>query len=150
MVYFYGGFSVIIYCDLKFCNFIIDEFNEFKVGDFGLSKFIKVKNVYEVFKLMGEIGSYWYMVLEVFLYESYNIKVDVFFFVMILYEMFEGVVFFVSEDVYMVVKMVVEENKWFEFGFKMYYLDGMWELIIRCWIEFVVKWFEFDFIVEEF
>lgn len=67
MVYFYGGFNVIIYCDFKFWNFIIDEVNELKVGDFGLSKFIKVVNIYEVYKLIGEIGSYWYMVFEVFL-----------------------------------------------------------------------------------
>lgn len=129
-MYFYGGFNVVIYCDIKFCNFIIDENNVLKVGDFGLSKLVKVINVYDVYKLIGEIGSYCYMVLEVFFKEDYNIKVDVFLFVMVLYEMFEGVVFFNSEELYEVVYMVVRFNKWFEFGFRIYYLEGMRELII--------------------
>lgn len=149
MAYLHGGPSVIIHRDLKPRNLIIDESNELKVGDFGLSKLIKVKNVHEVFKLTGETGSYRYMAPEVFLHESYNTKVDVFSFAMILYEMFEGAAPFASEDAYMAAKMVAEENKRPEFGLKTHYPDGMRELITRCWTEFAVKRPEFDSIVEE-
>lgn len=85
-----------------------------KVGDFGLSKLIKVQNSHDVYKMTGETGSCkypwqnlytWAMVLlclfvlssfdqkqdrymapEVFKHRKYDKKVDVFSFAMILYE----------------------------------------------------------------
>lgn len=60
---------------------------------------------------------------------------------MILYEMFEGVLFFFGYEVYDVVFKVVRENLCFDFDVKIYYLDGMRELIIECWLEFFEKWF---------
>ncbi|XP_068642287.1 serine/threonine-protein kinase VIK-like isoform X2 [Aristolochia californica] len=61
-----------------------------KVGDFGLSKLIKVQNSHDVYKMTGETGSYRYMAPEVFKHRRYDKKVDVFSFAMILYEMLEG------------------------------------------------------------
>ena len=84
-----------------------------KVGDFGLSKLIKVQNSHDVYKMTGETGSceclidfLWikydpqiltfctllgigidrYMAPEVFKHRKYDKKVDVFSFAMILYE----------------------------------------------------------------
>lgn len=86
-----------------------------KVGDFGLSKLIKVQNSHDVYKMTGETGSckylsysYFqfyttpcclnllyrvvhvrkdrYMAPEVFKHRKYDKKVDVFSFAMILYE----------------------------------------------------------------
>ncbi|THG22225.1 hypothetical protein TEA_029211 [Camellia sinensis var. sinensis] len=61
-----------------------------KVGDFGLSKLIRVQNSHDVYKMTGETGSYRYMAPEVFKHRKYDKKVDVFSFAMILYEMLEG------------------------------------------------------------
>ncbi|MBA0592894.1 hypothetical protein Gorai_009859, partial [Gossypium raimondii] len=61
-----------------------------KVGDFGLSKLIKVQNSHDVYKMTGETGSYRYMAPEVFKHRKYDKKVDVFSFAMILYQMLEG------------------------------------------------------------
>ncbi|KAK8699740.1 hypothetical protein V6N13_115819 [Hibiscus sabdariffa] len=61
-----------------------------KVGDFGLSKLIKVQHCHDVYKMTGETGSYRYMAPEVFKHRKYDKKVDVFSFAMILYEMLEG------------------------------------------------------------
>ncbi|MBA0738525.1 hypothetical protein Gogos_011863, partial [Gossypium gossypioides] len=65
-----------------------------KVGDFGLSKLIKVQNSHDVYKMTGETGSYRYMAPEVFKHRKYDKKVDVFSFAMILYE----VIFFLSQN----------------------------------------------------
>nr|GMD15243.1 serine/threonine-protein kinase STY8 [Ipomoea batatas] len=61
-----------------------------KVGDFGLSKLIRVQNSHDVYKMTGETGSYRYMAPEVFKHRRYDKKVDVYSFAMILYEMLEG------------------------------------------------------------
>ncbi|KAM4121135.1 hypothetical protein ACJW30_03G185500 [Castanea mollissima] len=60
------------------------------VGDFGLSKLIKVQNTHDVYKMTGETGSYRYMAPEVFKHRRYDKKVDFFAFAMILYEMLKG------------------------------------------------------------
>ena len=82
-----------------------------KVGDFGLSKLLKVKQAHDVYKMTGETGSCeWFVLLclmecfcsythcltfgetdrymapEVFKHRKYDKKVDVFSFGMILYE----------------------------------------------------------------
>lgn len=149
MAYLHGGPSVIVHRDLKPRNLIIDEAHELKVGDFGLSKLLKVKNLHETYKLTGETGSYRYMAPEVFLHQEYNTKVDVFSFAMILYEMFEGAAPFASEDAYVAASLVAKENLRPEFGLKTHYPDGMKELITRCWTEFAVKRPDFDSIIEE-
>jgi serine/threonine protein kinase len=147
MAYLHGGPNVVIHRDLKPRNLIIDESNELKVGDFGLSKLIRVTNVHDVYKLTGETGSYRYMAPEVFLRENYNTKVDVFSFGMILYEMFEGEKPFAGEDAYEAAYLVAREGRRPQFGSKTYYPDGMKELITKCWSEFAVTRPQFDDIV---
>lgn len=149
MAYLHGGPNVIIHRDLKPRNLIIDECNELKVGDFGLSKLIKVNHLHEVYKLTGETGSYRYMAPEVFRHQEYNTKVDVFSFAMILYEMFEGTPPFASEDAYMAAVHVAKEDRRPEFGAKTHYPDGMQELICNCWDEFAIKRPDFETIVDE-
>ena len=130
--------------DLKPRNLIIGESNKLKVGDFGLSKLIRVTNVHDVYKLTGETGSYRYMAPEVFLRENYNTKVDVFSFGMILYEMFEGEKPFAREDAYEAAYLVAREGRRPQFGSKTYSPDGMKELITKCWSDFAVKRPQFD------
>jgi len=48
--------------------------------------------------MTGETGSYRYMAPEVFRHESYNEKVDVYAFSMILYELLEGIPPFLDLD----------------------------------------------------
>ncbi|KAI4379226.1 hypothetical protein MLD38_005550 [Melastoma candidum] len=81
MAYMHNEPNVIIHRDLKPVAV---------VGDFGLSKLIRVKNSHNVYKMTGETGSYRYMAPEVFKHRKYDKKVDVFSFAMILYEMLEG------------------------------------------------------------
>lgn len=90
MTYLHNGPNIIIHRDLKPRNILLVNNHHLKVGDFGLSKLIKVKNLHEVYKLTGETGSYRYMAPEVFRHKAYDTKVDVYSFGMILYEMFEG------------------------------------------------------------
>lgn len=149
MAYLHGGPNVVIHRDLKPRNLIIDDSNELKVGDFGLSKLVKRANVHEVYKLTGETGSYRYMAPEVFEHESYNTKVDVFSFAMILYEMFEGAAPFANVDAYEAAFMVAKQNRRPEFGVKTHYPEGVRELIVKCWSEFAVKRPDFDDIVQE-
>jgi serine/threonine protein kinase len=149
MAYLHGEPNVIIHRDLKPRNLIIDESNELKVGDFGLSKLVKRADVHEVYKMTGETGSYRYMAPEVFEHQNYNTKVDVFSFAMILYEMFEGAAPFASQDAYEAAVMVARENRRPEFGAKTHYPEGVREVITKCWSEFAVKRPPFDDIVLE-
>ncbi|XP_024397964.1 serine/threonine-protein kinase VIK [Physcomitrium patens] len=149
MAYLHGGPNVIIHRDLKPRNLIIDEANELKVGDFGLSKLIKVANIHEAYKLTGETGSYRYMAPEVFLRQNYNTKVDVFSFAMILYEMFEGASPFSGYEAYDAASKVARENLRPDFDAKIHYPDGMRELITECWSEFPEKRPQFDDIVRK-
>ncbi|KAH7283783.1 hypothetical protein KP509_34G023800 [Ceratopteris richardii] len=91
MTFLHTGPNVIIHRDLKPRNVLLVDERHLKVGDFGLSKLITVKNLHEVYKLTGETGSYRYMAPEVFRHRAYDTKVDVFSFGMILYEMLEGI-----------------------------------------------------------
>lgn len=92
MAYLHNEPNVIIHRDLKPRNVLLVNSNadHLKVGDFGLSKLIKVQNSHDVYKMTGETGSYRYMAPEVFKHRRYDKKVDVFSFAMILYEMIEG------------------------------------------------------------
>lgn len=139
MAYLHCGPNVVIHRDLKPRNLILDEANELKVGDFGLSKLVKVRNVHDVYKLTGETGSYRYMAPEVFLHENYNTKVDVFSFAMILYEMYEGHAPFDDEDAHEAARLVAKESLRPLFSNKIHYPDGMVDLIKQCWSEYPSK-----------
>ncbi|KAF3659915.1 putative transmembrane emp24 domain-containing protein p24delta7-like [Capsicum annuum] len=92
MAYLHNEPNVVIHRDLKPRNVLLvnSSADHLKVGDFGLSKLIRVQNSHDVYKMTGETGSYQYMAPEVFKHRKYDKKVDVFTFAMILYEMLEG------------------------------------------------------------
>ncbi|VFQ66667.1 unnamed protein product [Cuscuta campestris] len=92
MAYLHNEPNVIVHRDLKPRNVLLvnSSADHLKVGDFGLSKLIKVQNSHDVYKMTGETGSYRYMAPEVFKHRRYDKKVDVYSFAMILYEMLEG------------------------------------------------------------
>ncbi|GKV22380.1 hypothetical protein SLEP1_g32260 [Rubroshorea leprosula] len=113
MAYLHNEPNVIIHRDLKPRNVLLvnSSADHLKVGDFGLSKLIKVQNSHDVYKLTGETGSYRYMAPEVFKHRRYDKKVDVFSFAMILYEMLEGEPPFSSYEPYEAAKYVADGHR---------------------------------------
>lgn len=84
----------VIHRDLKPNNLMITN-PRLKIGDFGLSKTLSVRNrlpqdMSQAYNLTGETGSYRYMAPEVFRHEYYGTPVDVYAFSMIAYQMFQG------------------------------------------------------------
>ncbi|KAI8527579.1 hypothetical protein RHMOL_Rhmol12G0086100 [Rhododendron molle] len=102
-----------------------------KVGDFGLSKLIRVQNSHDVYKMTGETGSYRYMAPEVFKHRKYDKKVDVFSFAMILYEMLEGDPPLSHFEPYEAAKLVAEGRRP-TFRVKGY-TSELRELTEQCW-----------------
>ena len=83
----------VIHRDLKPSNLMLTKSGKLKIGDFGLSRTLAVRNDLPVdmtqsFKLTGETGSYRYMAPEVFRHEMYGPPVDVYAMSMIAYQMF--------------------------------------------------------------
>ncbi|KAI3987713.1 hypothetical protein MKX01_028447 [Papaver californicum] len=133
MAYMHNEPNVIIHRDLKPRNVLLVNSNadHLKVGDFGLSKLIKVKNSHDVYKMTGETGSYRYMAPEVFKHLKYDKKVDVFSFAMILYEMLEGNPPMVNYEPYEAAKYVTDGHRP-AFRAKGY-LPELRELTNQCW-----------------
>ncbi|MED6197556.1 hypothetical protein PIB30_057497 [Stylosanthes scabra] len=113
MAYLHSEPNVIIHRDLKPRNVLLvnSSADHLKVGDFGLSKLIKVKSSHDVYKMTGETGSYRYMAPEVFKHRRYDKKVDVFSFAMILYEILEGEPPFTNLEPYEGAKHVAEGHR---------------------------------------
>ncbi|CAI0394416.1 unnamed protein product [Linum tenue] len=113
MAYMHNEPNVIVHRDLKPRNVLLvnSSADHLKVGDFGLSKLIKVQNSHDVYKMTGETGSYRYMAPEVFKHRKYDKKVDVFSFAMILYEMLEGEPPLASYEPYEAAKYVAEGHR---------------------------------------
>ncbi|XP_063940585.1 serine/threonine-protein kinase VIK-like [Daucus carota subsp. sativus] len=113
MAYLHNEPNVIIHRDLKPRNVLLvnSSADHLKVGDFGLSKLIKVKNSHDVYQMTGETGSYRYMAPEVFKHRKYDKKVDVFSFAMILYEMLEGDAPLSHHEPYEAAKYVSEGHR---------------------------------------
>ncbi|XP_010534697.1 PREDICTED: serine/threonine-protein kinase STY46-like [Tarenaya hassleriana] len=113
MTYLHNEPNVVIHRDLKPRNVLLvnSSADHLKVGDFGLSKLIKVQNSHDVYKMTGETGSYRYMAPEVFKHRKYDKKVDVFSFAMILYEMLEGEPPFASHEPYEAAKHVANGHR---------------------------------------
>ena len=91
MTYLHG--FPIIHRDLKPANLLIDHSGCLKIADFGLAKIRpspKSQNEQDQFTMTGETGSYRFMAPEVFRHESYDERVDVYSFAMILYNILNG------------------------------------------------------------
>ncbi|XP_057494318.1 serine/threonine-protein kinase VIK-like [Actinidia eriantha] len=133
MAYLHNEPNVVIHRDLKPRNILLvnSSADHLKVGDFGLSKLIRVQNSHDVYKMTGETGSYRYMAPEVFKHRKYDKKVDVFSFAMILYEMLEGNPPMSHYEPYEVAKYVVEGQR------PMFrakgYTSELRELTEQCW-----------------
>ncbi|KAF8068531.1 hypothetical protein N665_1146s0024 [Sinapis alba] len=133
MTYLHNEPNVIIHRDLKPRNVLLvnSSADHLKVGDFGLSKLIKVQNSHDVYKMTGETGSYRYMAPEVFKHRKYDKKVDVFSFAMILYEMLEGEPPFANYEPYEAAKHVSDGHRP-TFRSKGCTPD-LRDLIVKCW-----------------
>jgi len=98
MAYLHGRVPLpVIHRDLKPGNLMLTRTGRLKIGDFGLSKTLSVRNKIpnstvsqEPFVLTGETGSYRYMAPEVFRHEFYGTAVDVYAASMIFYQLFSG------------------------------------------------------------
>ncbi|KAK3027397.1 hypothetical protein RJ639_040195, partial [Escallonia herrerae] len=133
MAYLHNEPNVVIHRDLKPRNVLLvnSSADHLKVGDFGLSKLIRVQNSHDVYKMTGETGSYRYMAPEVFKHRKYDKKVDVFSFAMILYEMLEGDPPMSHYEPYEAARYVAEGHRPF-FRAKGY-LPELKELTEQCW-----------------
>ncbi|KAF8408132.1 hypothetical protein HHK36_007274 [Tetracentron sinense] len=132
MAYLHNEPNVIIHRDLKPRNVLLVNSNadHLKVGDFGLSKLIRVQNSHDVYRMTGETGSYRYMAPEVFKHRKYDKKVDVFSFAMILYEMLEGEPPFANYEAYEAAKYVAEGQRPV---FRVKNIPELKELTEQCW-----------------
>ncbi|KAH7835900.1 hypothetical protein Vadar_030990 [Vaccinium darrowii] len=133
MTYLHNEPNVIVHRDLKPRNVLLVNTNadHLKVGDFGLSKLIRVQNSHDVYKMTGETGSYRYMAPEVFKHRKYDKKVDVFSFAMILYEMLEGDPPLSHYEPYEAAKLVAEGRRP---AFRVKgYTSELKELTEQCW-----------------
>jgi serine/threonine protein kinase len=94
MAYLHGRKPLpVIHRDLKPGNLMLTRANRVKIGDFGLSKTMSVRNkmpqnMDQNFAMTGETGSYRYMAPEVFRHEFYGTSVDVYASSMIYYQLF--------------------------------------------------------------
>lgn len=131
MIYLHNGSNCIIHRDLKPRNLLLLENNHIKVADFGLSKIFRIKSR-QAYILTGETGSYRYMAPEVFCHKSYDTKVDVFSFAMILYEMFEGEAPLRELAPYEAAKSMAKRGLRPKLRAKTY-PPQLKELIIKCW-----------------
>ena len=94
MTYLHGRHpNPVLHRDLKPNNLMITVGRRLKIGDFGLSKTLSVRNrvpqdLSQAYKLTGETGSYRFMAPEVFRHEYYGPPVDVYAFSMVAFQMF--------------------------------------------------------------
>ena len=77
----------IIHRDLKPANLFVDEFGNFKVGDFGVSK--RLDTVHLAHTMTG-VGTISYMAPEIYRGQSYNNTVDIYALGLILYQLLNG------------------------------------------------------------
>jgi len=98
MTYLHGRHPTpVLHRDLKPNNLMITHGMRLKIGDFGLSKTLSVRNkvpqdLSQAYKLTGETGSYRYMAPEVFRHEYYGPPVDVYAFSMVAFQMYHHAV----------------------------------------------------------
>mmetsp|Transcript_5344 Transcript_5344/g.6229 ORF Transcript_5344/g.6229 Transcript_5344/m.6229 type:complete len:319 (-) Transcript_5344:1501-2457(-) len=82
----------VVHRDLKPANILLTSDNRVKITDFGLSKFIAKRGdeQNDKYQMTGETGSYRFMAPEVFQHKTYNEKVDVYSYAVIVYWIFSG------------------------------------------------------------
>ncbi|KAI8571235.1 hypothetical protein RHMOL_Rhmol01G0103500 [Rhododendron molle] len=135
MAYLHNEPNVVVHGDLKPRNVLLvnSSADHLKVGDFDLSKLIRVQNSHDLYKMTGETESYRYMAPEVFKHQRYDTKVDVFSFAMILCEMLEGDPPMSHYEPYEVAKYVAAGHR------PMFrakgYTPQLKELTEECWAE---------------
>ncbi|KAJ9508672.1 hypothetical protein QJQ45_027961 [Haematococcus lacustris] len=132
MAYLHSRRQPIVHRDLKPANLMISgnlnadterlflDSGVVKVADFGLSKSLvpvekhgqlsMTEEDATTYKMTGETGSYRYMAPEVFRHEPYNLKVDVYSFAMIAFQIFECVAPFAGDDPLEAAKAAAMEN----------------------------------------
>ena len=87
--FLHGRNVPIIHRDLKPLNLLLNSHLDVKVADLGISRGAADEE-YEGFKMTGGIGTLRYMAPEVVCHQSYNEKVDIYAFALILYFMSSG------------------------------------------------------------
>jgi serine/threonine protein kinase len=96
----------IVHCDLKSSNILIDDNWKIKIGDFGLSQFLK-DNRYN----RGKIGTPHWMAPEILKGEVYEYSSDVYSFGMILWEILKLEIPYYGLNYYQIYNRVVQEKK---------------------------------------
>jgi len=92
MLYLHSSIPCVIHRDLKSSNLLISEDDVVKICDLGLSKLKRVTGAWsnELYHMTPETGSYYYMAPEIFEHQSYSLKVDVYSFGLVVWEIFSG------------------------------------------------------------
>ncbi|KAL5720396.1 hypothetical protein ACHQM5_013068 [Ranunculus cassubicifolius] len=128
--------EAIIHRDLEPSNVLRDDSGHLKVADFGISKFLKVaKTVKEDRPIISMDDACRYVAPEVFRNEEYDLKVDVFSFALILYEMIEGVAPFSAKEENEIPKAYANKERPPFSAPAKHYAHGLKELINECWNE---------------
>lgn len=122
----------IIHRDLEPSNILRDDSGHLKVADFGVSKFLTVK---EDRPLTCQEASCRYVAPEVFRDKEYDTKVDVFSFALILQEMIEGHPPFTGTHANEVPKVYAANERPPFTASSKHYARGLKDLIEECWNE---------------
>jgi serine/threonine protein kinase len=96
----------VVHCDLKSSNILIDDNWKIKIGDFGLSQFIK-ENEYN----RGKIGTPHWMAPEILKGGIYEYSSDVYSFGMILWEILKMEIPYYGLNPYQIYNLVVQDKK---------------------------------------
>ena len=96
----------VVHCDLKSSNILIDDNWKIKIGDFGLSQFIKEKEYNR-----GKIGTPHWMAPEILKGGIYEYSSDVYSFGMILWEILKMEIPYYGLNPYQIYNLVVQDKK---------------------------------------
>jgi serine/threonine protein kinase len=97
----------VIHCDLKSSNILIDDNWKIKIGDFGLSRFLKK----ELEGNSGRIGTPHWMAPEILKGKKYEHSADIFSFGMIMWEILSLEIPYYGINPYQVISLVADQRK---------------------------------------